>query len=97
MPSQPNSKKLLVAEDAHDKQPLNRFLWIKGNFVYCLAISALFWGVCAAYYIEHFIGWSSITALPPADFGIFVATMFLPLFKALKGAKLTTFIPFFKY
>ena len=57
-----------------------RFLWIRGNFAYCLAVAALLWAVGVAYYIEHFIGWGSITALAPADFGIFILTISLPLF-----------------
>lgn len=58
----------------------NRFLWVKGNFAYCLTVSALLWAVGVAYYIEHFIGWGSITALAPADFGVFILTITLPLF-----------------
>ena len=62
------------------KHTLKRFLWLKGNFAYCLMISALVWGVGVCYYIEHFIGWASISALAPADFGIFVLSVSLPLF-----------------
>ena len=58
----------------------NRFLWISGNFLYCLVVSALLWGVGVVYYIEHFIGWSSIFALAPADFGVFILTITVPLF-----------------
>lgn len=76
----------MSAQQSHNNTPQteniarNRFLWVRGNFAYCLAVSALLWGVGVAYYIEHFIGWSSITALAPADFGIFILTITLPLF-----------------
>ena len=81
MPSQQNSKKTQQLEETNTNDKiLKRFLWIKGNFVYCLVVSALLWGVGVAYYIEHFIGWNSITALAPADFGIFILAVTLPLF-----------------
>lgn len=81
MPSNQNlSNTVSTQEKEIQKHAFKRFLWIRGNFFYCLMVSALLWGVGVAYYIEHFIGWSSITALTPADFGIFVATIFLPLF-----------------
>lgn len=80
----PNSQNLTNITSSQQEnmpqQSFKHFLWIKGNFFYCLMISALIWGVCIAYYIEHFIGWSSITALPPADFGIFIVSTVLPLF-----------------
>lgn len=68
-------------EDSDIKQQsLNRFLWLKGNFAYCMVLSALIWGVAVCYYIQHFIGWSSILALAPADFGIFITMVTLPIF-----------------
>lgn len=62
------------------QQTLKRFLWLKGNFTYCLLISALIWVVAICYYIEHFIGWNSILALSPTDFSSFVLAVTVPLF-----------------
>ncbi len=65
---------------AMQQQTLKRFLWLKGNFAYCLLISALIWVVAICYYIEHFIGWNSILALSPTDFSSFVLAVTIPLF-----------------
>ena len=62
------------------QQTVKRFLWLKSNFSYCLILSALLWGVAVCYYIQNFIGWSSITALSPTDFSAFVITLIVPLF-----------------
>ena len=62
------------------QQTLKRFLWLKGNFAYCLLISALIWGVAICYYIEHFIGWNNILALSPKDFSSFIFAVSVPLF-----------------
>lgn len=56
-----------------------RFLWLRRNFAYCLAISSIIWIVGICYYIEHFIGWSSVLALTPTDFAPFVLSISLPL------------------
>lgn len=64
---------------AIQQQTLKRFLWLKGNFAYCLLISALLWGVVICYYIEHFIGWNAIQALTPSDFSIFVLAVSVPI------------------
>ena len=58
---------------------VSRFLWMQKNFTYCLFVTALIWLFGIAYYIENFIGWSSIFALPPKDFGIFLLTSLTPL------------------
>ena len=57
-----------------------RFLWLNKNFAYCLGITALLWIVGLGYYIEHFIGWQSVFAITPGDFGIFVLAITIPLF-----------------
>ena len=64
----------------YQQQAFKRFLWLKSNFAYCLIIAVILWAAAICYYIEHFIGWSSILALTPADFGIFVLTLTAPLF-----------------
>jgi len=69
-----------IDDTAIRQQSLSRFLWLKGNFAYCLVVSALVWGVAVCYYVQYFIGWSSILALTPADFGIFISTVTLPVF-----------------
>lgn len=73
------SAQTAVDEDLQ-KQTIKRFLWLKSNFSYCLIISALLWVVAICYYIQNFIGWSSVTALSPTDFGAFVITLVVPLF-----------------
>ena len=73
-------KKTDEITSAVQQQTLKRFLWLKGNFAYCLLISALIWGVAICYYIEHFIGWNSIQALPPDEFSLFVIAVSVPLF-----------------
>ncbi len=57
-----------------------RFLWLNKNFAYCLGITALLWIVALGYYIEHFIGWQSVLAITPGDFGIFILAITVPLF-----------------
>lgn len=62
-----------------DFKPLERFLWLRRNFAYCLGLSAVIWIVGLSYYIENFIGWSSVLALGAADFGFFILSATLPL------------------
>lgn len=59
---------------------LHRFLWLRKNFIYCLGITALLWIVGLGYYIENFIGWQSVLAIAPGDFGVFVISVTTPLF-----------------
>lgn len=82
MPTVKSKKKFLDPEvnSPLEQRSINRFLWLKGNFAYCMAISALIWIVGICYYIQHFIGWGSIFALNPSDFGIFSLTVTLPIF-----------------
>ena len=56
-----------------------RFLWLRRNFAYCLAISTVIWIVGLCYYIDNFIGWGSVLALTPSDFGPFIFSTTLPL------------------
>lgn len=77
MSSSLNVKKQTASDN--EKQTLIRFLWLHNNFFYCMALTALVWIVALCYYIENFIGWSSISALPPADFGLFLLSATLPL------------------
>lgn len=62
-----------------DHQTLHKFLWLRKNFAYCLALSTLIWVVGLCYYIENFIGWNSISALAPNDFGNLILSATLPL------------------
>lgn len=82
MPSSTRKKSSLPTVDvsATQQQSLKRFFWIKSNFVYCLTIAALLWIVGLCYYVEHFIGWSSIFALAPTDFSLLILAVSLPLF-----------------
>ena len=78
----PNNKKqkILFAHASKATLPdLKKFLWLRRNFAYCLIISAVIWIVGLSYYVEHFIGWSSILALSSADFGPFIFSTTLPL------------------
>ncbi|MCM1324466.1 MAG: hypothetical protein NC218_10100 [Acetobacter sp.] len=78
----PNSKKRKNVSNIKHPETFSvtrRFLWLKQNFAYCLAISAVVWIVGLSYYIEHFIGWGSVLALNPADFGPFILSITLPL------------------
>ena len=56
-----------------------RYLWMQQNFTYCMFVIALVWLFGIAYYVENFIGWSSVWALPPRDFGMFLLTSLAPL------------------
>lgn len=67
------------AENTQNEQMIKRFLWLQKNFLYCFVLTAIIWVVGLCYYIENFIGWSSIMALPPHDFGVFVFYTILPL------------------
>ena len=67
----PNKKHINKPERPFKTKPMNleKFLWLRKNFIYCLALTALLWIVGISYYIDHFIGWNSIFAIEPADFG----------------------------
>ena len=82
MPNRTQNKRILQEKSSapYQQLALKRFLWLKSNFAYCLLIAVVLWGAGICYYIEHFIGWGSVLALAPADFGIFVLTMVAPLF-----------------
>jgi len=69
-----------VNKDIVQQQTVKRFLWLKSNFSYCLMVSALLWGSAVCYYIENFIGWSSVIALTPSDFAFLVIAVITPLF-----------------
>lgn len=56
-----------------------RYMWMQRNFAYCLFVTALVWFLGVGYYIENFIGWSSVMALPPVDFGLFLVYSLIPL------------------
>ncbi len=78
----PNSKKQKhISPNAKSEtfSVTRRFLWLRRNFAYCLAVSTIIWIVGFCYYIEHFIGWSSILALSPTDVAPFVLSITLPL------------------
>lgn len=66
-------------ENISDEPMLKRFLWFQKNFLYCFILALTIWGAGIGYYIENFIGWSSVLALPPQDFGVFVFYCILPL------------------
>lgn len=77
----PNKKHINKPERPFKTKPMNleKFLWLRKNFIYCLALAALLWIVGISYYIDHFIGWNSIFAIEPADFGFFVLSVTVPL------------------
>ncbi len=77
----PNKKHINKPERPFKTKPMNleKFLWLGKNFIYCLALTALLWIVGISYYIDHFIGWNSIFAIEPADFGFFVLSVTVPL------------------
>ena len=77
----PNKKHINKPERPFKTKPMNleKFLWLRKNFIYCLALTALLWIVGISYYINHFIGWNSIFAIEPADFGFFVLSVTVPL------------------
>jgi len=62
-----------------DESTLKRFLWLQKNFLYCFVLTAIIWVVGLCYYIENFIGWSSVLSLPPRDFGEFLFYSITPL------------------
>ena len=66
-------------ENINNEPMLKRFLWLQKNFLYCFVLALVIWCVGICYYIETFIGWSSILALPPHDFGVFVFYSIVPL------------------
>lgn len=78
----PNSKKQKVVSSpvTQTTSPcLRRFLWLRRNFAYCLTLAAVVWIVGFCYYVEHFIGWASVLAIHPADFGSFILASTVPL------------------
>ena len=77
----PNKKHINKPERPFKTKPMNleKFLWLRKNFIYCLALTALLWIVGISYYIDHFIGWNSIFAIEPADIGFFVLSVTVPL------------------
>lgn len=75
--SKANQLSQLRKEDI--KQIIHKFMWLRQNFAYCLGISALIWIIGLVYYIETFIGWDSVLALNPSDFGEFLFLSTLPL------------------
>ena len=77
----PNKKHINKPERPFKTKPMNleKFLWLRKNFIYCLALTALLWIVGISCYIDHFIGWNSIFAIEPADFGFFVLSVTVPL------------------
>lgn len=76
----PNTQGQSNAVSAKKETVFKKFLWLRRNFFYCMSIFALAWIVGICYYIEHFIGWAGITALAPADFGLFILSTTAPLF-----------------
>lgn len=69
-----------IDKDSIQQQTIGRFFWLRSNFTYCLLISALLWGAAVCYYIENFIGWSSVMALTPPDFAFLIIAVVVPLF-----------------
>ena len=74
-----NSKTDRNSSNALESQFVKKFLWLRKNFAYCLAIITLTWIVGLCYYVDNFIGWSSIGALNPLDFAYFILLSTLPL------------------
>lgn len=60
-------------------QNVRRFLWLRNNFAYCLALSAFIWFAGIAYYIQNFIGWESVLAVQPTEFAVLLLAASLPL------------------
>lgn len=58
---------------------IRKFLWLRNNFAYCLALSALIWFAGIAYYIQNFIGWESVLAVQPTEFAFLLLAAALPL------------------
>ena len=58
---------------------VRKFLWLRNNFAYCLALSALIWFAGIAYYIQNFIGWESVLAVQPTEFAVLLLAASLPL------------------
>ena len=80
MPNTKIQKTALSQNTAVQDISIKRFLWLKTNFAYCLILSTIVWGVGLSYYIENFIGWSSVLALEPKDLSMLILAVTLPLF-----------------
>ena len=74
-----NANKNKVINDLNNSDWFKKFLWIEQNFLYCLGVALVIWVVGLCYYIENFIGWSAIQAIPPRDFAIFLLCAIVPL------------------
>lgn len=61
------------------REKLERFLWLRKNFIYCLGLTALVWIVGLNWYINNFIGWDSIMAVKPSDFAQLILSATVPL------------------
>lgn len=70
------NKKIASTEEI---STIKRFLWLRQNFAYTLGLVSLVWVVGLCYYIDNFLGWSSIITLTPPDFGLFILSSMLPL------------------
>ncbi len=80
MPKNTNKKNTQFQNrDTETFAKVKKFLWLRDNFAYCLAMVTLIWFVGIGYYIENFIGWTSIFALNPSDFGELIFTVTVPL------------------
>ncbi len=79
MPNSKKQKNVSSTVPQNTLPVLQKFLWLRRNFAYCLIISAVIWIVGLSYYVEHFIGWGSVLALSPTDFGPFILSTTLPL------------------
>ena len=67
-----NGKKETSNTNTQESQFVRKFLWLRKNFAYCLSMVTLIWIVGLCYYVDNFIGWSSIGALNPLDFAYFI-------------------------
>ena len=74
-----NVKHETINANAQESQFVRKFLWLRKNFAYCLSMVTLIWIVGLCYYVDNFIGWSSIGALNPLDFAYFILLSTLPL------------------
>jgi len=79
MPNSKKQKNITPTLTQTANHSIQRFLWLRRNFAYCLALSAIIWIVGFCYYVEHFIGWASVLAIEPADFGTFILATTFPL------------------
>ncbi len=75
-----NVRKNKNSEMNNNSSWMKKFLWIEKNFLYCMGLAGIIWGVLICYYIQNIVGITTFYALEPNEFVMFFVVALLPLF-----------------